>query len=156
MLDFQTALTRLAPTTGGRDPVRSFRPGGAERACLEVLRQSAGFRSTAAVQHSWCARRAVNAGLLALSIMHDDARRRLLSAWIRSGGGTSSLFAAEADALLEFIAEQLPDPSPELAVCRFMMARAPSRPPIVRCLSCGASFGEDAMRVWCFSMANPT
>jgi len=33
--------------------------------------------------------------------------------------GLSSLFAAEADALLEFIAEQLPDPSPELAVCRF-------------------------------------
>ena len=119
MLDFQTALTRLAPTTGGLDPFRSFRPGDAERACLEVLRQSAGFRFTAAVQHSWCARRAVNAGLLALSIMHDDARRRLLGAWIRCGGGTSSLFAAEADALLEFIAEQLPDPSPELAVCRF-------------------------------------
>jgi hypothetical protein len=61
----------------------------------------------------------VNVGLLALSILRDDARRKLLASWINSGGGTTSFFAAEADALLEFIAQQLPDPSPELAVCRF-------------------------------------
>jgi len=31
-----------------------------------------------------------------------------------SGGGTASFFAAVADSLLDFIAEQLPDPSAEL------------------------------------------
>jgi len=37
---------------------------------------------------------------------------------MESGGGTASFFAAVADSLLDFIAEQLPDPSPELALCR--------------------------------------
>jgi len=101
LLDFQTAF------------------GDAERACVDAPPQSAGFRFTVAVQRSWCARRAVNAGLLALSILRDDTRRRLLDAWINSGGGTSSFFAVEADALLDYIAEQLPDPSPELTLCRF-------------------------------------
>jgi hypothetical protein len=117
MLEFQTALRRLARTN--RDTFRSPHLGCAERECLDTLRQSAGIRFTAAVQRSWSARRAVNTGLLALSILQDDARRRLLATWINAGGGTSSFFASEADALLDFIAEQLPDPSPELAVCRF-------------------------------------
>jgi hypothetical protein len=37
---------------------------------------------------------------------------------MESGGGTASFFPAVADSLLDFIAEQLPDPSPELALCR--------------------------------------
>jgi hypothetical protein len=53
-----------------------------------------------------------------VSIMRDDARRTLLAAWVNSGGVTSSFFAAAADALLDSIANQLPDPSHELAVCR--------------------------------------
>jgi hypothetical protein len=77
-----------------------------------------GLRFTAAVQRSWGTRRPVNAGLLALSTLQGDVRRRLLGAWMESGGGTASFFAAETDSLLDFIAEQLPDPSPELALCR--------------------------------------
>lgn len=119
LLDFQTAFGRLVRTADGSDPLRSLHLGEAERACIEALPQSAGFRFTVAVQRSWCARRTVNAGLLALSILCDDTRRRLLDEWINSGGGTSSFFAAEADALLDFIADQLPETSPELAVCRF-------------------------------------
>jgi hypothetical protein len=94
------------------------RPTHAERACLDALPRNAGFQFTAAVQRSRCARRPVNAGLLALSILPDELRRRLLAEWITSGAGTSSFFAARGDALLDFIAKQLPDPSPELAVCR--------------------------------------
>jgi hypothetical protein len=90
-----------------------------ERAGFDASARSAGVRFTAAVQRSWGARRRpVNAGLLALSTLQGDVRRRLLGAWMESGGGTASLFAAEADSLLDFIAEQLPDPSPELALCR--------------------------------------
>jgi hypothetical protein len=39
--------------------------------------------------------------------------------WTESGGGTSSFFAAESEAFLEFIASHLPDPSHELTACRF-------------------------------------
>ena len=89
-----------------------------ERAGLGVSPYSVGARFTTAVQRSWRDRRAVNAGLLALSTLQGDVRRRLLDAWMESGGGTPSLFATEADSLLDFIAAQLPDPSPELALCR--------------------------------------
>jgi hypothetical protein len=89
-----------------------------ERAGLGVSPYSVGARFTTAVQRSWRDRRAVNAGLLALSTLQGDVRRRLLGAWMESGGGTPSLFATEADSLLDFIAAQLPDPSPELALCR--------------------------------------
>jgi hypothetical protein len=89
-----------------------------ERAGLDTSSRSAGVRFTAAVQRSWGARRPVNAGLLALSTLQDDVRCRLLGAWVESGGGTASFFAAVAESLLDFIAEQLPDPSPELALCR--------------------------------------
>jgi hypothetical protein len=50
--------------------------------------------------------------------LQSDVRRRLLHAWMASGGGTASFFPAAADSLLDFIAEQLPDPSPQLALCR--------------------------------------
>ncbi|HTV95830.1 MAG TPA: hypothetical protein VME42_07490 [Steroidobacteraceae bacterium] len=118
LLDFQTALSRLVPMDGG-GAVRPARLRSEERACLDTLSESAGIRFTSALRRSWCARRAVNVGLLALSILKEDARRSLLASWINSGGGTTSFFATEVDALLEFIARQLPDPSPELAVCRF-------------------------------------
>ena len=90
----------------------------AERAGLEASSRSAGVQFSAAVERSWGARRPVNAGLLALSTLQGDIRRRLLCAYLESGGGTASFFATVADSLLDFIAEQLPDPSPELALCR--------------------------------------
>ncbi len=79
-----------------------------ERACFHALIHGSGFRFTSQVQHSWCTRRAVNEGLLTLSILRDDVRRNLLSDWTKS-----------PDNLLDFIERQLPDPSAELAVCRF-------------------------------------
>jgi hypothetical protein len=79
-----------------------------ERACFAALIHGSGFQFTSQVQHSWCARRAVNEGLLTLSVLRDDVRQRLLMAWTTS-----------ADTLLDFIARQLPDPSAELTVCRF-------------------------------------
>jgi hypothetical protein len=79
-----------------------------ERACFDALIHGSGFRFTSQVQHSWCARRAVNEGLLTLSILRDDVRQSLLADWTKS-----------PDNLLEFIERQLPDPSAELAVCRF-------------------------------------
>jgi hypothetical protein len=50
----------------------------------------------------------VNEGLLTLSILQDDVRQHLLAGWSKS-----------ADNLLDFLAGQLPNPSAELAVCRF-------------------------------------
>jgi hypothetical protein len=82
--------------------------GAAERACFEALNHGSGFRFSGQVQHAWCARRAVNEGLLTLSILRPDVRLSLLAAWVRS-----------ADSLLDFIARELPDPSVELAICRF-------------------------------------
>ena len=105
-------------TTDASHPCRSLSLASMEREGLDAPPEGAGFRFTAAVQRSWCARRTVNAGLLALSILRDETRRRLLDEWINSGAGTSSLFASEADALLDVIARQLPDPSPELSLCR--------------------------------------
>jgi hypothetical protein len=105
-------------TPDGAHPCRSLSLVSTEHEGLDASPQTAGFRFTAAVQRSRCARRTVNAGLLALSVLRDETRRRLLDEWIHSGAGTSSLFATEADALLDVIARQLPDPSPELSLCR--------------------------------------
>jgi hypothetical protein len=82
--------------------------GTAERTCFEVLEQSSGLRFSRQVQHSWCARRAVNEGLLTLSVLRDEVRLSLLGAWMSS-----------PDTLLDFMAERLPDPSAELSICRF-------------------------------------
>jgi hypothetical protein len=82
--------------------------GDAERTCFDALEHSSGFRFARNVQNSWCARRPVNEGLLTLSVLSDEVRLRLLGAWMSS-----------RDTLLDFIARQLPDPSAELAVCRF-------------------------------------
>ena len=88
--------------------MQTYSLGVPERACFEALIYGSGFRFTSQVQHSWCARRALNEGLLTLSILRDDVRERLLADWSES-----------PDNLLDFIASQLPDPSAELAVCRF-------------------------------------
>jgi len=88
--------------------MQTYSLGVPERACFEALIYGSGFRFTSQVQHSWCARRAVNEGLLTLSILRDDVRQRLLADWNES-----------PESLLDFIASQLPDPSAELSVCRF-------------------------------------
>ena len=82
--------------------------GEVQRNCFSALEHCCGFRFPTSVQHSWYERRAVNEGLLTLSILREDVRLRLLAAWMKTGEG-----------LLEFIAAQLPESSAELAVCRF-------------------------------------
>src|SRR5262249_11856823 len=120
--DFQTALGRLVRAHDGRDPLRSLCLDERERSSIETLSQSAGFRFTVDVQRSWCVGRTMNAGTLTLSILADDVRRPLLEAWTNHGGGTSSFFAGESDALFDFIAARLHDPSHELTVCKFEQA----------------------------------
>jgi hypothetical protein len=105
----------------GLDPLASRRPpllGLEQCAPVDALPQGAALRFTALMQRSWCARRTVNPGVLVLSMLKDEVRHRLLDVWLSSGAGSSSFFAAEADTLLDFIAAQLPEDSPELAVCR--------------------------------------
>jgi hypothetical protein len=146
LLDFETALGRLVRAPNAADPLRSLHLDDREISCFETLKASAGFRFTAGVQRSWSIGRAARAGSLTLSILPDDSRRRLLDEWTEAGGGTSSFFAAEAEALLEFIANRLPDPSHELTACRFEQATlraseqaiaftppGPDLPPAPRC-----------------------
>jgi hypothetical protein len=130
--DFQTALGRLVRAPDGRDPLGGLCLDERERASIETLSHSAGFRFTVDVQRSWCVGRAMNAGTMTLSILAEDVRRQLLEAWTNAGGGTSSFFAAEADALFDFIAARLPDPSHELTACRFEQAtlRANEKAPV--------------------------
>jgi hypothetical protein len=76
--------------------------------CFSALERCCGFRFPTTVQHSWYERRAVNEGLLTLSVLREDVRLRLLAAWMKTGEG-----------LLEFISGHLPEASAERAVCRF-------------------------------------
>jgi hypothetical protein len=110
--------TTSADGSDGADPLWSLQLDTQERECLEALRPTAAFQFTRAVQRSWCEQRAANAASLTLSVLPDDMRRGVLEKWVDSGGGTLSFFGAEADALLDFIAEQLLDPSTELYICR--------------------------------------
>jgi hypothetical protein len=121
-LDVQTALGRLVRAPDGLDPLRALQLDESERASLERIAQSAGYRFTVGVQRSWCVGRAARAGYLTLSTFPAAVRSALLDEWVNSGGGTSSFFAAEADALLDFIANRLPDPSHELTLCRLEQA----------------------------------
>src|SRR5271156_1329399 len=116
LLDFQTALGRLVRAPEGGDPIRSLHLDAMEYGCLEALPQSPGFRFTVGVQRSWCMGRAVSAGALTLPVLADDVRSKLLDEWVNAGGGTASFFDAEAEALLNFIADRLPYPSHELTV----------------------------------------
>jgi hypothetical protein len=122
LLDFETALGRLVRASKAAAPLLSLHLDDGEISCLETLKASAGFRFTVGVQRSWCVGRAARAGFFTLSILPEDLRRQLLDEWTDAGGGTSSFFAAEAEALLEFIASRLPNPSHELTACRFEQA----------------------------------
>jgi hypothetical protein len=122
LLDFETALGRLVRQPKSAAALRLLHLDDSEISCLETLKASAGFRFTTEVQRSWCVGRAARAGFFTLSILPKDVRDEVLDAWTEAGGGTSSFFAAEAEAFLEFIAGRLPDPSHELTACRFEQA----------------------------------
>lgn len=129
--DFQLALgravrTRQAPD-GSSDLAaanRGILPGltCAERAFLEGLGESPGFRFAAGVQRSWCDLRTRNAARVVLSALPTERARELVDAWVEQGGGTSSFFASEADELLEFIAARLPPHSMANNLCRVEQA----------------------------------
>jgi hypothetical protein len=122
LLDFQTAMGRLVRTRDGSDPLRSLHLDERERASLAALKESPGYQFTVGVQRSWCVGRATNAGYLTLSVLSEDLRDQMLEEWTNCGGGTSSFFAAETEAFLDFIAERLPDPSHGLTACRLEQA----------------------------------
>jgi hypothetical protein len=122
LLDFQTGLGRLVLAPDGRDPLRSLQLDVGERASLQTLAQSSGYHFTVGVQRSWCVDRAVRAANLTLSALPPEVSSGLLDEWVNSGGGTSSFFAAEGEALLEFVASHLPDPSHELSLCQLEQA----------------------------------
>jgi hypothetical protein len=117
LLEFQSAMGHLVRSPNGEDPLRSLSLVDDELSCIEALKRSAGYHFTVGVQRSWCIDRAWRAGYLTLSILQPELRHHVLDEWANSGGGTSSFVAAEADRLLEFIANLLPDPSHELSAC---------------------------------------
>jgi hypothetical protein len=122
LLDFETALGRLVRAPDSSAPPGSLHLNDGEVSSLEILKASSGLRFTIGVQRSWCVGRASRAAFLTLSILPRDLRRQVLDQWTEAGGGTSSFFAAEAEAFLEFIASRLPNPSHELTTCRFEQA----------------------------------
>jgi hypothetical protein len=122
LLDFQTALGRLVRKPAGEDPRRGLALAAGEDASLVALAETPGFRFTQDVLRSWCVGRAAKGARLTLSLLPVTERQRLLDEWVSIGGGTGSFFAAEADAFLDFIAEQLPDPSHIGTLCRVEQA----------------------------------
>jgi hypothetical protein len=118
LLDFQTALGRLVRIPAQEDPLYGLDLDAAERAVLARLVESPGFSFTVQIQRSWCKGRAAKAAWLTLSFLAADERQRLLDKWVGAGGGTASFLATEADAFLDFIAGQLPDPSHSLTICQ--------------------------------------
>lgn len=127
--DFQTALGLLlsTPTASARknselDLLQTLDLSCEERASLDRLLPSPGFRFTAAIQRSWCEGRAANGAALTLSILSLRQRRQIVTEWVTIGGGRSSFFASEADSFLDFIASRLPEPSHELTVARLEQA----------------------------------
>lgn len=115
-------MGRMVRASRVADPLCGLSLVAGERAYLETMKASAGFCFTVGVQRSWCVGRAKRAGQLTLSFLSEPLRQSLLEEWTESGGGTSSFFQAEAEALLDFIASRLPDPSHEGSACRFEQA----------------------------------
>ena len=116
LADFQAALGCMVQAAPGATP--HVHLSSAEQASLERLEPSAGLRLTAAVQRSWREGRAARAARLTLSALPIADRQLLLERWIECGGGTSSFFAAEAEAFLTFIEPHLPGRSHLRTLCQ--------------------------------------
>ena len=120
LADFQAAIGRLVQAAPATTPDVHLSP--AERTSLERLAPSAGLRLTAAVQRSWCEGRAARAARLTLSALPIADRQWLLERWIERSGGTSSFFAAEAEAFLTFIERHLQGRSHIRTLCQLERA----------------------------------
>jgi hypothetical protein len=86
------------------------------------LEESAGLRLTRSIRRSWCEGRSAKAARLTLMVLPPARRRELVAAWVDQGGGTSSFFAKEGEAFLDFIFPMLPEASYARSVCRFEQA----------------------------------
>jgi hypothetical protein len=158
LLDLQTALGRLVRVSAAADPFEGLRLDPGERAWLDALADSAGFRFTIDVQRSWCAGRSAKAAQLTLSVLPLDERRRLVREWVEAGGGTASFHTLEADAFLEFIGRYLPDPSHALTLCQVERAALRARegalqfpvtgPPWAAAADCALRLGTHAAVVY--------
>lgn len=83
---------------------------------------SPGFRFTMTVRRSWCEGRALMSARAVAEVMPDDARQRLVSAYVDRGGGLALFLPTEGEAFLEFLAQRLPNPSHALTLCRMVQA----------------------------------
>jgi hypothetical protein len=93
-----------------------------EQGQIARIVESAGFQFTRRVRRSWCRGRAASAARLTLSALPPEPARKPVDYWVEMGGGTASHTSAEAEAFLEFIARDLPDPSHALTICRMEQA----------------------------------
>lgn len=115
---------------------------------------SPGFRFTLSVRRSWCEGRAIMAARTAMTILPDDERTRLVSAYVDAGGGLEWFLAAESERFLNFLAWRLPDPSHALTLCRMAQAIALARagtgrfPPVEHMAGRTVDRGPYASLVW--------
>src|SRR4051812_45750010 len=122
LIDFQSSLGRMVQAAAAANDPGEMSLSPDEQTSLADLSRSEGVRLTATIQRSWCEGRAARAARVTLSSLPEAERRRLLGAWVDSGGGTASLFGAEADGFLRFIAERLPEHSAIRMVCQLEWA----------------------------------
>jgi hypothetical protein len=83
---------------------------------------TAGFALTAKVQRSWSRFRAEGAARPTLDLLPATQSASLLDRWLDMGGGAKSFASSEAEAFLEFIAAELPEPSDAMTICRTQQA----------------------------------
>ena len=119
---FQTALGQLLRQQNSKDPLRGMQLDEGQRRYFDGLRKTAGFKCYAGIQRSWCMGRSAKSARLTLSVLAADKRQFLLDQWVEAGGGTHSFYEVESESFLEFISQQLPDPSHELTVCHLEQA----------------------------------
>jgi hypothetical protein len=97
---------------------REFALDRSKLAELHNLVRGAGFDFTRHVQRSWCIGRTAGAARMTLSLLPLEQRRSLVEHWVDAGGGAALDVTSEAAAFLDFVAQQLPDPSHASSVCR--------------------------------------
>jgi len=111
LIDYQRALAQA---------VRGQHPAG-QHAAPDGLSMR-GLALTRRIRESWCVGRSRRAARLTLSALPQPDRDRILQSWVAQGGGNSSFFEAEAEALLDFIGAQVDGFPHASSLCRFERA----------------------------------
>ena len=81
-------------------------------------------RLMAGVGRSWCEGRTMIAARTVLTLVPEAERRRLVSDYVKRGGGLAMFQPSEKDAFLAFLAARLPYPSHALTLCHMAQALA--------------------------------